>query len=231
MSPETLRNLANFMLIVGLGIAALGTFGVNHFRSVIEARREKHQGEGDAQQAVREAELNNKLEELLRGNATLQDRLAPFEKVARERYPTFSSEEALQRLSSGMTELKSRATALENKTSTPTLTIKAGEVTRNELGLTLEILLQPSNALPIDEVTIEVKVESPIAAKIVSFSPGGMNYMVKTRQSADGHNASLAFTPTTSGPIHVFVVVSDPATLLFTGNHGIVPTKVPVALF
>jgi len=53
MSPETLRNLANFMLIVGLGIAALGTFGVNHFRSVIEARREKHQGEGDAQQAVR----------------------------------------------------------------------------------------------------------------------------------------------------------------------------------
>lgn len=122
LTAEALRNLANIVLVIGLALAALGTFGVNFFRARIEKQRELRQADKEVQQTAREHELSQKLQSLLEGNQALQERLTPFEKLARERYPNSASEDALRRLQVDIGELDARAKALEERAAPRTVT-------------------------------------------------------------------------------------------------------------
>src|SRR5882724_8953009 len=78
MNPETLRDVANVVLIVGLVTAACGTFGVNYFRTQVEkaraaAEKDKQQ-QSDNRAATLQAKVNDIVvgkDELLRQNSEL----------------------------------------------------------------------------------------------------------------------------------------------------------------
>jgi type II secretory pathway pseudopilin PulG len=119
---ETLRNVANVLLVIGLALAAAGTFGVNYFRGRHEKEREERQAAKEAQQATHEAEFQSKLEALLDGNQVLQRQLAPFEKLAKDRYPGSSTEDALAKFRVDLSQLEARAKALEEQAAPRVLT-------------------------------------------------------------------------------------------------------------
>lgn len=68
MSAETLRDLSNMLLWIGLITAACGTFGVNYFRSSVEREREAGARAKERQAESRASTLQAKVDELLKGN-------------------------------------------------------------------------------------------------------------------------------------------------------------------
>ena len=61
------------------------------------------------------AEQSSQMQLLITGNQKLQETLAPFEAVAKQRYPTLQTESALKKLQSDLTGLQSRTSLLEEK--------------------------------------------------------------------------------------------------------------------
>jgi len=113
MTVETLRDIANYLLVGGLFLAALGTGGVNLFRARVERDKEEAVRGKEQQRLDKERELNSKIEALLKGNQTLQDRVAPFEILARARYPQAEPNEALRRLEHDLESIKARTAGIE----------------------------------------------------------------------------------------------------------------------
>jgi len=68
MSAETLRDVSNLLLWVGLIAAACGTAGVNYFRGRIERERESAAQAKEQQVELRASTLQSKVDDLLKGN-------------------------------------------------------------------------------------------------------------------------------------------------------------------
>ena len=71
MNPEALRDAANIVLIVGLIIAACGTFGVNYFRSQAERARAAAAIEKDQLSDSRATTLQSNVDDLVVGKDEL----------------------------------------------------------------------------------------------------------------------------------------------------------------
>lgn len=112
-SYDFLRNASNVVLIVGLFLAALGTFGVNFFRAKLEKQRETRQAEREGQREAREALLGSQVDELVAGNKRLEAAIQPFAELATQRFPGVSQEEALSRLREDIEAVRRRAEDLE----------------------------------------------------------------------------------------------------------------------
>lgn len=84
-------------------------------------------------------EQKSKMEELIEGNKKLQDSLAPFQDIAKKRYPGLESKDALEKLQTDITAVEKRAAELEKK-------VQASDP-----------VLQPIRAA---KATIELQVES-----------------------------------------------------------------------
>src|SRR5580704_6987270 len=71
MNPETLRDAANVVLIVGLLVAACGTFGVNYFRGQVEKTRSSAAKIKEQQSDNRASTLQANVSELVAGKDEL----------------------------------------------------------------------------------------------------------------------------------------------------------------
>jgi hypothetical protein len=68
MTTETLRDISNILLVLGLVAAACGTFGVNYFRGRLERERGAASQAKELEAETRAAALQVKVDELLDGN-------------------------------------------------------------------------------------------------------------------------------------------------------------------
>jgi tetratricopeptide (TPR) repeat protein len=68
MSTETLRDISNILLVLGLVAAACGTFGVNYFRGRLERERGAISQGKEREAELRASALQGKVDELLEGN-------------------------------------------------------------------------------------------------------------------------------------------------------------------
>src|ERR1039457_6838586 len=71
MNSEALRDVANIVLIVGLVVAACGTFGVNYFRGRVEKERGEKAKMKEAQSDARAANLQGDISDLVVGKDEL----------------------------------------------------------------------------------------------------------------------------------------------------------------
>lgn len=110
MTAEGALSLFHAMLLIGGILAAAGGFGV-YFAG------EQVQGNKDKAAAAQRTDLSAKIDELLSGNAALNDRLEPFEELAKRYYPGVEESEALERLRGDVASVRERTTQLESKTS------------------------------------------------------------------------------------------------------------------
>jgi hypothetical protein len=128
MTSDTLQTISNIFILVGFILAALGGFGAYHFSKKVEKEKE-HTA------AVRESELTSKITSLVEGNQTLQERLSPFEQLAKKFYPNVDQVSALQRMQEDFERLRTKTEALEKKTNI---------VSYLELRITLDELTPPA---------------------------------------------------------------------------------------
>ena len=105
--------------------------------SLCELKKETSTLRTEAQNTGKEQ--TSKMEELIDGNKRLQDSLAPFQDIAKKRYPGLESKDALEKLKSDITAVEKRAAELEKK-------VEASDP-----------VLQPIRAA---KATVELQVES-----------------------------------------------------------------------
>lgn len=115
ISTEDLRNYSNYVLIFGLVCAAFGTFGVNHFRAKLEKEREHSARQKEVAESSRQDKRDTQLSELVALNQDLNAKLGPFEKLARQLFPSLPPDEAMKRLESRLGGVESRTAAIEEK--------------------------------------------------------------------------------------------------------------------
>ena len=106
MKPELLQTISNVLVFIGAIMAALGGFGSQYFgKQVSEAEKVK------SEQSQEELEKN--INELLKGNETLKERLVPFEELASEIHPTLKIDAALTQLKEDFKRLEEIASKYE----------------------------------------------------------------------------------------------------------------------
>ena len=92
MSAETLQALSQIAIAFGIFVTALGGFGSYHYGKKAEDARGK--------------ELRTSVDELLTRSQTLEERLEPFQEIAREAHPDLDQDAALEILRNDFEELQ-----------------------------------------------------------------------------------------------------------------------------
>jgi hypothetical protein len=108
MNPESLQTVCQVILLVSAVIAALGAFGNTYFGNRADhAKAERNQTE--------QAQLRQKIDDLVTGNQSLQHQLQPFVDVARERFPGLGTDKGLEKIQESLRHLEQRTTALDER--------------------------------------------------------------------------------------------------------------------
>ncbi|MFH1642846.1 MAG: hypothetical protein ABIC04_08175 [Nanoarchaeota archaeon] len=89
---HTLQTVCNIIIVVGIFATGLAGFGNYYFGKKITELK-------DQKSIEEEKNLNTKIETLLKGNEKLKSELAPFKKIAEEKFPNESIQAALNKLS------------------------------------------------------------------------------------------------------------------------------------
>ena len=99
MRPEIFQNISNIIIVVGIILTALGSYGAYYFGDKVNNEKEKlNQVDKDS--------LNIKIETLLYGNQSLMKDIEPFKEYARRLYPEESEQRALDNLKNDLDKLK-----------------------------------------------------------------------------------------------------------------------------
>lgn len=117
MQYETLQNLANIAISLGILLSAIGGYGSYYYGKIIE----KEKGEVAK---ITEVKLNNEIERLSTSAEKLEKRLIPFEKTAQTLYPNLQLEAALDKLINDTIELRKRTDQIESKQKPRTISVE-----------------------------------------------------------------------------------------------------------
>ncbi len=114
------------------GIAvAIGKFSVSHFEKIISTQK-------DVVTQKYENQMTEKIDSLLEGNKSLQEKIQPFEEFAKKKYPGIEIDAALDQLSQEMQ--RSEQKILENQNMLKREILEQGKKTETTLSKKMEIL-------------------------------------------------------------------------------------------
>jgi hypothetical protein len=124
VDTETLRNFSNWVLWIGLFLAACGTFGVNHFRGKFEREKDliranvERERDIVAQQKAADADrqattLKADIARLVSDGRQLNVQLQPFLELAKRRFPELTPDQALTKLRKDLATIQNRTGAIE----------------------------------------------------------------------------------------------------------------------
>jgi hypothetical protein len=197
MDFNSFQTLSAVAVLVGVLITGLGGFGQYYFSKKIEQQK-------DSLSQKNEFVLNNKIDELLKGNELLKERIKPFEEIAEAKYPTENINIALEKLKNDMSKIEKEYQKTFFEISSKTVQPQQdGSVKYN-------FTLNPigNNVIPILTILCKTKNGTPI--KVFNVSGKTLPIMSSDSRSKDNSAYKRAFREMYPEKVSVEIITEKP---------------------